>query len=825
MTNEVTLVEKPLFPRLTVKAGGRVIKEIELKGDLTIGRAEDNDLELLDPKVSRHHARIKLEGGTFILSDLGSANGTQVNGVRITEAHILRHGERIGIGDAELLYQEPGKSVQDTVPSIQPPPAVGATQLGPAAAARGKGRGTGLVIGLLLVGAVLLLAAVAVGVYLLAPGVYEQIGLISPASPTPAPVEAASPTPTSEAVGTPVESAPTTVPVGTPAGGEEQEIDDLLLQAEALTRRSKFEDAIAIYDDLARRRPEDARPQIGWAWALIYDDEAPEALPHAERAVELEPMNTAAQAVLARAYIETGDLDRALTTARQAVELDAGSALAHAVLADAYRANGQIQAAVDEADLALVQDINNAEAHRSRGWLYHVAENDMGRAAGELQIAAGLEPELWLRRHELGLLLYEAEDYTTAILAFQDALGIRPEAVTYTAIGRAYYDLGQYDQAKASFQQAVAAGAEDADTLGGLAASLAQQGRCDEAQPYYEQALALDAHHPLAGEARDICAGAAPTSTPSPTTKAATPGGGGTPQATPKPTKKPAPAAAIKGRIAFPVWDPQNRAYDTYIAQAKDGSGRQLVVSQMHQPALSPDGSWLAVNGEQSDHMNLFIVRPNGSELREITDFIEDGLPCWSPDGKSLVFSSTRHGDKQSRVYIIDEVPFTGGKVKGRPLNFGPDDVRGEYPTWTADNQIVYSGCDLTVAPAPCGLFIMSAAPGPQSFKQLTDIKNDTAPAAYGDKIAFMSDRDGNWEIYVIHTDGSGLKRLTKNAAIDGLPTWSPDGKTLAFVSNQGGAWAIWAMNPDGSRRRKLFEIGGGGLAFDWQHERISWSR
>ncbi|HHL22015.1 MAG TPA: FHA domain-containing protein, partial [Aliiroseovarius sp.] len=200
MTNEVTLVEKPLFPRLTVKAGGRVIKEIELKGDLTIGRAEDNDLELLDPKVSRHHARIKLEGGTFILSDLGSANGTRVNGVRITESHILRHGERIGIGDAELLYQEPGKSVQDTVTSLKPPPAVGATQLGPAAAARDKGRGTGIVIGLLLVGVVLLLAAVAVGVYLFAPGVYEQIGLISPASPTPAP-EAASPTPISEAVG------------------------------------------------------------------------------------------------------------------------------------------------------------------------------------------------------------------------------------------------------------------------------------------------------------------------------------------------------------------------------------------------------------------------------------------------------------------------------------------------------------------------------------------------------------------------------------------------------------------------------------------------
>jgi len=67
----------------------------------------------------------------------------------------------------------------------------------------------------------------------------------------------------------------------------------------------------------------------------------------------------------------------------------------------------------------------------------------MGRAAGELQTAAGLQPELWLRRHELGTLLLRAEDYTTAIMAFQDALKIRPKAVTYTSIGEAYYRLGQ----------------------------------------------------------------------------------------------------------------------------------------------------------------------------------------------------------------------------------------------------------------------------------------------------------------------------------------------------------------------------------------------
>jgi TolB protein len=87
-----------------------------------------------------------------------------------------------------------------------------------------------------------------------------------------------------------------------------------------------------------------------------------------------------------------------------------------------------------------------------------------------------------------------------------------------------------------------------------------------------------------------------------------------------------------------------------------------------------------------------------------------------------------------------------------------------------------------------------------------------------------MSNRVGNWEIYVVNSDGSGLKRLTHNASSDGLPTWSPDGQVIAFVSDEGRTWAVWTIRPDGSGRRKLFDIGGGGLETDWQHERISWA-
>ena len=831
MTNDITLIEASFFPRLVVQVGGQVVKEVDLQAELSIGRAEDNDLQLMDPKASRHHARVHREGSTYILTDLGSANGTRVNGVRLTAPHTLQHGERATIGDTDMLYQEPGRSLDDTITMAEMPAAVQAavaTQAArpvpsavppvpPKARPRARGMSQGLVIGLVVAAAVVLLALVAWAIYLVAPDVYEQIGLIRPASPTPEVV--ASPT-SPGAVETPSETpAPTAPPI------DLQEMDDLLVQAEALARRSKFEDAVAIYEDLAERAPDDARPEVGWACALVMDDRADEALTHAVRARELDPTSADAAAALSRAHIETGNETQALALAQEAVQLDPGRAKAHAALAEAYRQDGQIQDAVDEADLALVQDINYAEAHRVRGWLYFVADNDLGRAASELQIAAGLQPELWLRRHELGMLLLEAEDYVTAIMAFQDALAIRPKAKTYTAIGEAYYYLGQYDQAKASLQQALSAGADDVETYALLAATLAYLDRCDDAETYWEQALDVDPAHPLALEAKDVCEGGGPSPSPSPTTGSGSQApSGATPEVTPQSTKPPSPPASLSGRIAFPVWSAQSGKYDTYVANV-DGSGRSLVAAEMHQPAFSGDGKWLAVNGQRSNYEHLCIVRPDGSGLQEITAFLEDGQPHWSPTGERLAFASFRHGDKQFRIYIIDGIPFGGGKTEGRTLNYGPDDVRGQMPAWTPDNRIVFRGCGLDSPRTECrgtGLYIMSADAGPHTPKELTEQPGDASPAVHGDTIAFMSNREGNWEIYTMNLDGSDVKRLTSNAANDGLPTWSPDGKTLAFVSNQGGAWAVWAMSVDGSNRRKLFDIGQGALP-NWEQEQISW--
>jgi Tol biopolymer transport system component len=78
------------------------------------------------------------------------------------------------------------------------------------------------------------------------------------------------------------------------------------------------------------------------------------------------------------------------------------------------------------------------------------------------------------------------------------------------------------------------------------------------------------------------------------------------------------------------------------------------------------------------------------------------------------------------------------------------------------------------------------------------------ALAPDGTKIAFHSNRDGNSEIYVMNSNGSGLRRVSNHPANDSLPSWSPDGAWIAFTSNRDGVNSIYVMREDGSDLGRL---------------------
>lgn len=101
------------------QSGGGVVA---VRGNCAIGRATHNDLTLADSRVSRRHAIIHAQGDAeFWLVDLGSSNGTAVNGRRVSHPVRLRDQDRIAVGPFELVFRQPTDpgSVPATVETTQ----------------------------------------------------------------------------------------------------------------------------------------------------------------------------------------------------------------------------------------------------------------------------------------------------------------------------------------------------------------------------------------------------------------------------------------------------------------------------------------------------------------------------------------------------------------------------------------------------------------------------------------------------------------------------------------------------------------------------------
>ena len=113
--------------RLRVTAGNAEGSEIRVDDEFLIGRQEEGEGTLgPDAEISRHHARIARSGGAFTVEDLGSTNGTFVNGRKITKAEILSPGDRIQVGATTLVVQVSVPLAGDTgAPPAAPPTAAG----------------------------------------------------------------------------------------------------------------------------------------------------------------------------------------------------------------------------------------------------------------------------------------------------------------------------------------------------------------------------------------------------------------------------------------------------------------------------------------------------------------------------------------------------------------------------------------------------------------------------------------------------------------------------------------------------------------------------
>src|SRR6059058_1518519 len=96
-------------------------------------------------------------------------------------------------------------------------------------------------------------------------------------------------------------------------------------------------------------------------------------------------------------------------------------------------------------------------------------------------------------------------------------------------------------------------------------------------------------------------------------------------------------------------------------------------------PSWSPDGQWLTLSSTRDGNQEIYIVRPDGNELRRLTnDPAIDAHPAWSPDGRKIVFTTNRWGDLELATINAD-----GSELTRLTTSRGLDD----YPTWSADGK------------------------------------------------------------------------------------------------------------------------------------------
>lgn len=276
-----------------------------------------------------------------------------------------------------------------------------------------------------------------------------------------------------------------------------------------------------------------------------------------------------------------------------------------------------------------------------------------------------------------------------------------------------------------------------------------------------------------------------------------------------------APSGPLTGKIAFTRFN--GKTMDTLIYDLATNS----VINQFanwRQPDLS--GGYLLVNGEGGGEEAIVRANSSGGNRRPVTINTEDAFPQFSPSLESMVYSSTKVGDRKPRLYWQADASVQQDVA---PLLYSGRELFGDYPVYLDNWRIAFQGCNSWAGGSRCGIYAADTRGGEPL--RATDNTSDIPSGNLGSRILFSSNRAGNWDVWVINFDGGGMQQLTTDPAIDGLGTASPDGQSIAFVSNRGGAWAVWVMNTDGSNQRKLFDIGGGygGGDYDWIRERISW--
>ncbi len=240
---------------------------------------------------------------------------------------------------------------------------------------------------------------------------------------------------------------------------------------------------------------------------------------------------------------------------------------------------------------------------------------------------------------------------------------------------------------------------------------------------------------------------------------------------------------------------------DIYLMDADGSSVVQITddPSDDRGATWSPDGQRIGFDSDRDGDYEIYSMDRDGSNLVQLTDnTATDFWKHWSPDGSKIVFISDRDGN--SEVYVMN-VDGSG------QTNLTNNPALDTSPSWSPDGSKVLFSSDRD---GNSEIYVMNVD-GSNVTRLTNDLAYDYLPhwSPDGSRIAFSSDRDSapnsGWQhtkIFTMDPDGNNVVQITTFAAA--LIYWSPDGSRFSLTTGQDGYSEIYTMAADGTDLRRL---------------------